>query len=733
MASSRSRISTSLATVIALAGAGGLCWLGARSAAGFIEQRSREDVQLALSTAGQDWVDVTTDGLQVRLSGTAPSEVDRFRAMTQAATAVDSSRIIDEMTVASIQAMTPPDFKVELLRNDDGISLIGLVPASTDRVALVRNLKSETAAPKVTDLLETADYPVPDNWDAVIRYGLRVTQLTPRAKISISPGAIQVTALADSRAEKGRLEGELKRGLPKGVTLTSDISAPRPVIAPFTLRFLIDENGPHFDACAADNEAGRDRILDAALRAGVTGTPGCTLALGSPTPDWADAAVPAIQAVAALGKGSVTISDADIALIAPADVDPARFNEVTGNLEQVLPPVFSLQAQLEQAPDMQAGPAEFTANMASDRTLTMRGRITDQRMREAVDSFARARFASVQGNLRNDDTTPGGWTVKVIAALEATDALHSGQVKVTPDLVELTGTSGDPRAAERAAASLSQRLGAGAHYRLSIRYDRRLDPALGLPTGAECMDRLNIIMSESEIGFEPNKSTIAGDPEPTLARLAEAMTDCTEFQIEAGGHTDSQGSEGFNADLSRSRAQALVTKMGEADINIANITSRGYGESQPIASNETEVGREANRRIEFRLLSDMPVRTTPLSAPVTVEGVTAAAAVTPATAPAEAAAQPAGTDAPETGAAEVVDTPVAAAAMQGPQLPQAPEAAGVAPATIGVSERFQTLDEREENIRVPVQTPDENTPRPAPRPDTADAAPQTQESQTAVP
>lgn len=141
MASSRSRISTSLATVIALAGAGGLCWLGARSAAGFIEQRSREDVQLALSTAGQDWVDVTTDGLQVRLSGTAPSEVDRFRAMTQAATAVDSSRIIDEMTVASIQAMTPPDFKVELLRNDDGISLIGLVPASTDRVALIRNLK----------------------------------------------------------------------------------------------------------------------------------------------------------------------------------------------------------------------------------------------------------------------------------------------------------------------------------------------------------------------------------------------------------------------------------------------------------------------------------------------------------------------------------------------------------------------------------------------------------------
>ncbi|WP_245999224.1 OmpA family protein [Paracoccus methylarcula] len=670
-----------------------------------MERRSEAQVRSVLADAGQDWVGVRSDGLQVLLSGTAPSEVERFRAMTQAGTVVDSSRIVDDMTVAAVDAALPPAFKVELLRNDEGISLIGLVPASTDRAALVETLQNETAAPKVADLLENADYPAPENWDAAITYGLRAAQLTPHAKISIAAGAVSIEALAESRAEKGRLEMELNRSLPASVKLETNISAPRPVMAPFTLRFMIDEQGARFDACAADHEEGRERILAAAMRAGVKGTPGCALALGAPAPEWADAAVAVIGAVAALQQGTVTISDADIALTVPAGVERSDFDKVVANLERALPAVFSLNAHLEEASDAPAGPAEFVATMSAGREMAMRGRITDQQMREAVDSFARARFASVQDSLRSDGNTPGGWTVRVIAGLEALDGLEKGSVKVSPETIELSGDSGDPRAAEHAAAALSKRLGAGAKYQLSIRYDRRLDPALALPDGKECVNRLNIIMSEAAIGFEPNRSTIAGDPTETLDRLAKVMGDCADFQIEAGGHTDSQGSEGFNADLSRSRAQALVRAMSDAGIDVTNMTSRGYGESQPIASNDTEEGREENRRIEFRLISEQPVRSEPLPAPVTVEGTTG--------------------EVPEPDPdveihMQTEEAPEAEEEMAGPDLPPAKMNPGAAPATVGASEEFQALDEREENIRLPVQTPDDGTPRPAPRPGTAE-------------
>ena len=706
MASSRRRLLSSFATVLALSAASGLCWLGAESAARYLEERSRQDVELALAASGQDWVDVATDGLQVRLTGTAPSEVDRFRAMTQAGSAVDPSRVVDRMTVASTDKMTPPDFKVELLRNDQGISLIGLVPASTDRAGLLRGLRDETAAPNVTDLLETADYAVPDQWDAALQYGLRAAQMAARAKISIQPGGVTISALADSAAEKGRLESALRRALPDGVTLVTDISAPRPVIAPFALRFVKDGDGAHFEACAADTEEGRDRIVAAAQAAGARNVPACTLALGSPSPDWADAAAAAIAAVGDLGQGAVTLSDADVALTAPPSVEKPAFDAAVTRLQQALPPVFSLQATLEQAPDETvAGPAEFIATLSDAQVLSLRGAISDDRMRDTVDSLARARFPTVQADLTANPQVPQGWTVRVIAAIEALDTLQTGSAGVTPDLIRVTGTSGDPGAAEAAAARLSERLGPGAAYELAIRYDRRLDQSLNLPDGPECVRRMNIVMSESEIGFEPSKSAIAGDPAPTLDRLASVMAECADYQLEAGGHTDSQGSEGFNADLSRGRAQALVAAMAGAGIDVTNMTARGYGESQPIATNETEEGREENRRIEFRLLSDHPVRMAPLPPPVTLSGVTA---------------EPLPPDQPEADLIGPVQPP-AQPQMFGPEMPRV-TIGPTAPATVGASEVFQTLDEREENIRLPVQTPTPDTPRPSPRPDDASDA-----------
>jgi OmpA-OmpF porin, OOP family len=720
MASSRRRLASPFATILALSLAGGACWFGAESAARYLEDRSRQDVEQALSD--QDWVRVTTDGLQVRLTGTAPSELDRFRAMTQAGSAVDPARVVDGMTVASAEEMAPPDFKIELLRNDQGISLIGLVPASTDRRAVLRALQTETAAPQITDLLETADYSVPQNWDAALQYGLRAAQLAARAKISVQPGSVTVAAITDSPEEKGQLETDLRRGLPNGVTLVTDISAPRPVIAPFTLRFVKTPDAARFDACAADTEEGRDRIVAAAQAAGVAQVPACTLGLGAPSPDWSVAAVAAIEAVARLGQGSVTLSDADVALIAPAAVERPVFDAAVARLQQALPPVFSLQSTLEQPVDQAAPqPVQFVATLSELQVMTMRGAVSDDRMGETVDSLARARFPTVEADLAGNPGAPQGWTVRVIGAIEALDLLQSGSVEVTPELIRLTGTSGDPSAPEAVAASLTDRLGPGARYELAIRYDRRLDPSLDLPDGAKCVRQLNIVMSESEIGFEPSKSAIAGDPGPTLERLASVMAECSDFQIEAGGHTDSQGSQGFNADLSRGRAQALVAAMAEAGIDVTSMTARGYGESQPIASNETEEGREENRRIEFRLLSDHPVRNDPLPAPVTLSGVTAEPQPPAATLPAAEAAG----DAAAIGPAlpEVFGPPAPAAAVARPQMfgPDMPRASTgpTAPATVGASEVFQTLDEREENIRLPVQTPGPDTPRPSPRPDDA--------------
>ena len=611
--------------VLGLAGAG--AWQAAHLAADLIEQRSAQDVRAALDRAGLTWAQVATDGLQVRLTGTAPDEVARFRATTAAGSAVDAARVRDDMTVAPPRAAQPPAFRVELLSNDQGISVIGLAPAGLDRAALVARLERSAGAGRVTDLLDLADYPAPPNWAAALDFGVQAAGQARRGKVSITADRVVVTAITDGTAEQARLTAALRRAVPAGVRLTADISAPRPVITPFTLRLVRSSTGLRFDACSADSEAARDAILSAAAAAGVAGQADCTLGLGAPSPHWGKAAVAAIEALARLPAGSVTLTGAAVALDAPASVPQALFDEQAARLDQALPAVFSLTATREQPAQAKApAPAEFTAEVTPDG-VRLRGRITDAPMRAAVESLAAARFGPIDSALREDDSVPSGWTVRVIGALEAMGHLDRGTVTVTPDLIRLTGVSGSRTASAEAAQRLGARLGPGARYELEIAYDERLDPALGLPSGPDCVARLNAAQAATPLDFVVNRAVFDGDPAPALDGLAGVLADCADFRIEVGAHTDSQGSDSFNAQLSSDRAQAVLTALREAGAPTENLTPRGYGESEPLADNGTDAGRAANRRIAFRLLSDVAV--SPAPAPAAVTGVTAEGATLP--------------------------------------------------------------------------------------------------------
>ena len=107
--------------------------------------------------------------------------------------------------------------------------------------------------------------------------------------------------------------------------MTIEISAPRPVLTPFTLRFVKDAEGARFDACSADTELARAKILAAAEAAGAVGRNSCTIGLGVPTPRWADATIAGIKAVAQLQSATLTFADADVTLLAGRRCAAGRF------------------------------------------------------------------------------------------------------------------------------------------------------------------------------------------------------------------------------------------------------------------------------------------------------------------------------------------------------------------------------------------------------------------------
>lgn len=601
------RLKPAVLTAAAFAFAAAFSLSMAMFVGGALESRSQRHVTRALTAAGLDWASASADGLLVTLTGTAPTEAVRFRATTVAGRVVGAPRVIDAMEVTPAKAITAPRFSLELLRNDDGISMIGLVPEDWSTAALLTAASQLAPDDSLANMLETADFPVPPGWDAAVDFGLVALRLLPRSKISVAAEGVQVNAISDSPAQKRRFESDLGRALPQGVPVQIGISAPRPVIAPFTLRFVIDDAGPRFDACAADSERSLGRILTAARLAKVPGTPACTLGLGAPSPRWPDAAEAVIAAMAELGAGSVTISDVDVTLIADATVAQADFDRVVGELTARLPDVFSLKATLTPRPQAEGpqGPAQFTATRSPEGAVQLRGRLADERMRDAVEAFARARFGAsgVYTATRLDEGLPTGWGARVLAGLAALAELHHGALLVEPERVALRGTTGNKEARSEISRQLSDRLGQGAVFAVDVTYDERLDPARALPTPEQCLTMAAAVLDKRQITFAPGSAQIEGESNAIIAELADALADCAEAPLEIGGHTDSQGRAATNLDLSQQRADAVLQALDARRVDTSEMSARGYGAAEPIADNATEEGRIANRRIAFRLVA----------------------------------------------------------------------------------------------------------------------------------
>ena len=602
------RIIPVILSALAFAAAGVGAYFAAGLTVSWIENSSATAVEKRLALEGFDWASVQTDGLKVVLEGEATSEALRFKALAAAGQIVEAARVIDNFTITDSRPPVAPKFSVEILRNGKSISLIGLVPTKADNANFKDRVASIAGDLPIADFLETADYPVPDAWSSVISYGLLALERLEHSKISIGETQVTIEAIGESEAQKSKLLEELTRRTPADITSKIGISAPRPLITPFTLRFRITADGASFDACSADSPEAAVQILAAAKAAGLAEEATCRQGLGVPSPLWSKAATQAIAALTKLGGGSVTLSDADVTLTAPAGTDPTLFDTITSRLDGDLPEVFALNPILLVAPETPEDDAaipEMVATLSPEGQVQIRGPVISPRAQRTLQTFAYAVFGSedVYLSTKLQDNLPEGWMVRSLASLAGLSKLNSGIATVSPNAIDITGLTGRRSAKTDIAQILIDRLGDGTEFELEVTYLEELDPLARMLNGAECVAEITDLASQNKIKFEPGSATLDGDSRDTVQAIAEVFERCLEAPIEIGGHTDSQGREEMNLNLSKGRAEAVLTALRGARVKLKSLTAEGYGETQPIADNGTAEGREANRRIEFRLVT----------------------------------------------------------------------------------------------------------------------------------
>ena len=111
----------------------------------------------------------------------------------------------------------------------------------------------------------------------------------------------------------------------------------------------------------------------------------------------------------------------------------------------------------------------------------------------------------------------------------------------------------------------------------------------------------HIVISE-KIQFDFNKATIKAESHGLLDEIVQVFKENPHIrEVEVIGHTDSDGSDRYNKKLSDKRAAAVRQYLVDHGIAEGTLLSKGMGEEQPIASNETDEGKATNRRVEFKI------------------------------------------------------------------------------------------------------------------------------------
>lgn len=400
-----------------------------------------------------------------------------------------------------------------------------------------------------------------------------------------------VTFAAEAFSEDGRRSAIGQVETVPGVRLVTDQTRLVPTASPYVwtverdvVRVTLGGNAPL--------PANKARLLEAARGSlpGVEVVDRIGLARGAP-PRFEAAALLLVDQIGRLRDGNITLSDAAVTLSGMARDIGGR--EAIAAALRNLPEGFSVAAN-----DIKAPPYVFQAykDPVAGR-LTLTGYVPDNTVHAALARAARDKFFNekVTDNLKASIGAPRGFADAVVPALGALSRLSTGTLVVSEREVTLSGVALFDAAAGQIRAALGKDLPQGWQVKAELTVQQPAAPV----DATVCQQLFTDLLSKGHIRFERGGTTINRDSAGLLDRLIETAQRCPATTIEIAGHTDADGDDQANRELSEKRAQAVVDYLVAAGLPAERFQPHGYGSDTPIASNDTDEGRAQNRRIDF--------------------------------------------------------------------------------------------------------------------------------------
>ena len=193
---------------------------------------------------------------------------------------------------------------------------------------------------------------------------------------------------------------------------------------------------------------------------------------------------------------------------------------------------------------------------------------------------------------------PGFWDAATNRLTYAIAAAESASAVIEPHAVHIRAVSTEPDTLTARIAFLDESLSD------DVKLTTDIVDVRSAASHADLCRRAFAAVALGPISFRESSAELRDSTFATLDRLVELVHDCPGATLEIIGHTDASGHESWNLKLSTLRAQAVADELIANGVSSGRITTRGEGEARPVAGNDTQAGRQLNRRVELVIQPD---------------------------------------------------------------------------------------------------------------------------------
>lgn len=290
------------------------------------------------------------------------------------------------------------------------------------------------------------------------------------------------------------------------------------------------------------------------------------------------APVAATEAPKAVDEPKPEETNTEVASV-PLEASPVKTTPV--DVAPVSPPA---------EPEVVAGPRNFVFDVkkSTDGQLVFAGTVAAEADLSALGAAA---GTAPPATLVVGAALPADFTSSAAAGTRALALLTDGEMGLDGQTWVLSGRAETDAVRLSAINELAS---------LPAAKDWQIDISL-LPALEVCQKKVAALAARNDIRFEPGGAKLLKESQAALDELASDLTACREATVNVEGHTDADGDADANLALSVARAEAVVDALILRGVAPERLYAVGYGESLPIASNETRAGKQANRRIAFSI------------------------------------------------------------------------------------------------------------------------------------